>query len=65
MGEISKEVFDREMRMCENLSRTRGGKCAWGKCKDCGVVLLLHKLHKGELIEDSKEIKKTRDKIIS
>lgn len=62
---IKKSVFDREVALCEKLSHKNKGKCGWGKCKDCGVVFLLYKLHKGELIEDKDEIGKVRKSILS
>lgn len=61
---IKKSVFDREIEMCKKLSKENKGKCEWGKCKDCGVLFLLHKLYKGELIEDKTEIKKIRKNIL-
>ena len=61
---IKKSVFDREIEMCKKLSKENKGKCGWGKCKDCGVLFLLHKLYKGELIEDRDEIKKIRKDIL-
>jgi len=56
---IKKEVFDREIALCKQLSKKHKGKCGWGKCKDCGVIPLLYKLHKGQLLEKPAEIKKT------
>lgn len=61
---IHKEVFRRELALCRELSRENGGKCGWGKCKDCGVIPLLYKLHEGRLLEDSDEIKRAKDKIV-
>lgn len=61
---ISRSVFDREIFLCSELSKGRNG-CGWGKCKDCGVIPLLHKLHAGEVIEDKKEVKKLKDKILN
>jgi len=60
---IKKEVFDREISLCRMLSKKNKGKCAWGKCKDCGVIPLLYKLHKGKLLEKSAELAKIRKKI--
>jgi len=31
---IKKEVFDREIALCGQLAKEKGGKCGWGKCKD-------------------------------
>jgi len=61
---ISKTVFDREMKLCQQLNRESNGMgCGWGKCKKCGVLPLLIKLHKGILVEDKKELKEIRDEI--
>ncbi len=56
---INKDVFDREIALCQKLAKENSGKCGWGKCMDCGVIPLLYKLHKGELLEDgaAKEVK--------
>lgn len=61
---INKEVFQREIEMCKKLSGENKGRCKWGICKDCGVVPLLIKLHKGILLEDKGEIKKEKAKIL-
>jgi len=61
---IKKDVFDREIAICRNLSKENRRKCGWGKCQDCGVIPLLYKLHKGQLLEDSVEITKVKNKII-
>ncbi|MCK5332698.1 hypothetical protein KAJ41_02440 [Candidatus Parcubacteria bacterium] len=61
---IDKEVYARELQMCKNLSQENGGKCGWGTCQDCGVIPLLHKLHRGELLEDPKEIKEAKSGIV-
>ena len=60
---IKKEIFDKELALCKTLSKENKGKCNWGKCKDCGVVPLLYKLHKGQLLEKPAEIKKAKKKI--
>ena len=61
---ITKDVFDKEIAICKKDSIKNKGKCNWGKCKDCGVLLLLQKLYKGELIEDKNEIKKLKNEIL-
>ena len=61
---IKKEVFDREISLCRMLSKKNKGKCAWGKCKDCGVIPFLYKLYKGRLLEKPAEIKKAKSKLI-
>jgi hypothetical protein len=52
---ITKELFEKEIEMCRNHFQKKQS-CAWGKCEDCGVPLLLQKLHKGEIIDNKKEI---------
>ena len=59
---VSEETFERELKLCHQLSEENGGKCGWGVCKDCGVIPLLYKLHKGELIEDPEEIVAVKEK---
>ncbi|MEM7826810.1 MAG: hypothetical protein QXQ40_01140 [Candidatus Aenigmatarchaeota archaeon] len=61
---INQEVFERELAMCHKLSQENGGKCGWGICEHCGVIPLLYKLHKAKLVEEPKEIKRLKDKIL-
>jgi hypothetical protein len=61
---IKKEVFDREIALCKQLAKKHKGKCGWGRCKDCGVIPLLYKLNKGQLLENPVKIKKVKNKII-
>lgn len=61
---IKKSVFDREIALCQKLSRKNKGKCGWGKCKNCGVLFLLCKLYEGRLVEDKNEIRKMRKDIL-
>ena len=58
---IGKEVFEREMALCKQLSST-SGKCGWGECERCGVIPLLYKLHKGILLEDPDAIREIKKK---
>lgn len=60
---IKKEVFDREIALCQMLSKENKGKCGWGKCQDCGVIPLLYKLYKGKLLEKPAVLAKIRKKI--
>lgn len=60
---IPSTVFKRELELCRNLFQENGG-CGWGKCENCGVIPLLYKLHKGELLEDSQDIKKVKKEIL-
>ncbi|NCO25117.1 hypothetical protein GW901_01135 [Candidatus Parcubacteria bacterium] len=61
---IKEEVFEREIVLCQMLSKENKGKCGWGKCKDCGVIPLLIKLHKGQLLEDPAKIAKIKKRIL-
>ncbi len=60
---IEKEIFDKEIAMCKRLFKKKGGKCAWGKCNNCGVIPLLYKLYKGQLLEDSVQIAEVKRKL--
>lgn len=60
---IKKEVFDREIALCRQLAKENKGKCGWGRCKDCGVIPFLYKLHKGRLLEDPAKIAKIKENI--
>ncbi len=64
-GIVKKEVFDREVALCQKLAKKNKGKCGWGVCQKCGVIPLLYKLHKGELLEDLEEIKEVKGKILN
>jgi len=61
---IKQEVFEREIALCQNLTKENNGKCGWGVCKDCGVLPLLFKLHKGVLIEDAEEVANLKREIL-
>lgn len=61
---IGKKVFEEELSICCKSSQEENGKCNWGLCKSCGVIPLLYKLHKGELLEEAEEIKKAKDKVL-
>ncbi len=61
---IKKEAFDREIALCKMLSKKKRGKCGWGKCKDCGVIPLLYKLHRGQLLESPVKITKIKNKVL-
>lgn len=60
---IKKEVFDREIALCRQLAKEHKGKCGWGKCKNCGIIPLLYKFNKGQLLEDPIKISKIKDRI--
>ncbi len=61
---ISKEVFEREIALCKEMSAKDGG-CCWGRCDQCGVVPLLVKLYEGELVDDKDDLKKLRKRLIN
>lgn len=54
---VSKETFEEEIGMCRKHF-LKNGKCAWGKCENCGVPLLLQKLYSGEIIDDHEDVEK-------
>jgi hypothetical protein len=58
---MDKEIFAKEISMCQNLNKKNNGHCDWGECDKCGVIPLLYKLGKGELYEKEKaqELKKS------
>ncbi len=57
---MEKEIFEKEIAMCRDLSRKNGGKCNWGECAKCGVIPLLYKLGKGEFYEKEDEVEKLK-----
>jgi len=61
---MNEEVFNKEISLCQKLSKENNGKCNWGTCKDCGVIPLLYKLFKGKFLEKPEDIKKVKDSII-
>lgn len=60
---ISKEVFDEEISLCQKVYKKKEG-CAWGRCENCAVPLLLQKLYKGEIIEEKEAVKKFKADIL-
>lgn len=62
-GLISDKVFKCEISMCRKLNREKGGKCYWGECRSCGVIPLLYKLCKGELLEEPERIETVKKEI--
>ena len=61
---INRSVFEKEIEICKRDSKKNKSGCNWRKCKDCGVLPLLYKLYKGELIEDKDRIKKLKNDIL-
>jgi len=58
------DVYKKETKMCSKMFKEKQG-CAWGKCAECGVVPLLHKLETGEILEKEEEIKELKNKILT
>ena len=58
------KTFNDEILLCKTLSKENNGGCAWGKCKDCGVIPFLFKIYKGQLLEEPEEIKNIKDNIL-
>ncbi len=61
---MKKETFEKEIAMCRELSKKKGGKCNWGECEKCGVIPLLYKLGKGKLYEDKDEIERIKKAVL-
>jgi len=59
-----KDIYDKEVDICKQAFKENKG-CNWGKCEDCGVVPLLHKLNTGEVVEDKEEVNKLKNNIIN
>ena len=53
-------TFDKEIAMCQKLSKESGGKCCWGECEKCGVIPLLYKLSQGKIVEGETEVKELK-----
>ena len=51
---IDRETYEKEMAICGDFSKK--GHCNWGKCSECGVIPLLHKMFTGEIIENKEEL---------
>ncbi len=59
-----KEVYDKETEIChQEFNKNKG--CNWGKCENCGVIPLLHKLNTNEVIEDKEKINKLKNNILT
>ena len=61
---MDKEIFEKEIAMCQKLSKKNGGRCSWGECEKCGVVPLLYKLGEGKLYEEKGEIEKIKKAVL-
>jgi hypothetical protein len=54
------DVFKKEVSICRKEGERNGGKCNWGKCRDCGVLPLLYKLYRDEFIDSPEEVEKVK-----
>ena len=61
---INKEIFEKEVAICQEMSQKQKS-CCWGKCENCGVIPLLHKLYKGEVLENEKDIEKIKESFLN
>jgi hypothetical protein len=61
---MEKEIFEKEIAMCQKLSKDNDGKCQWGECAKCGVVPLLYKLGQGELYEKEDEVNALKKSVL-
>ena len=59
---MNQETFEKELAMCRRLHHEKKG-CHWGKCASCGVIPLLYKLHKGVILENEEDIRKTKEEV--
>lgn len=61
---LDQETFDKEIKICQKMHKEKGG-CNWGRCDECGVVPLLHKLSTGEVVEDGEVVRKLKEKMLN
>jgi len=61
---MDKNIFEKEILMCRELSQKNGGKCDWGECDKCGVIPMLYKIGKGEIYEGEIAVKNLKEKIL-
>lgn len=61
---MNDETYKKEISICQEMHKSQKG-CNWGECEKCGVPLLLHKLYKGELIENKDEVQKFKKEILN
>jgi len=61
---MEKEVFEKELAMCRELSQKNGGHCNWGECAKCGVVPFMYKIAEGKIYEKEDEVKELKRKTL-
>jgi hypothetical protein len=61
---MEKEIFEKEIAMCRELSKKNSGRCNWGECDKCGVIPFLYKIGKGEFYEKKDEIEKIKKSVL-
>jgi hypothetical protein len=61
---MEQEAFLQEIAICREQSKNNGGKCKWGECDKCGVIPLLFKLGKGELLEGNDDISRIKKDVL-
>ena len=64
-GTMEKEVFEKEIAMCQKLFQKNDGKCNWGECERCGVIPLLYKLGKNEFYESKEKIDEIKKLVLN
>lgn len=52
-----------EKNLCKQLYHENKGGCHWGKCKNCGVIPLLHKLETGVVLENEEAVKELKKSV--
>lgn len=60
---MNQETFEKELDMCRKLNKKNDGRCNWGECETCGVIPLLYKLYKGELLETPEQLSRARREV--
>lgn len=58
---MNKDTFEKEMALCQELSKKNHGRCNWGECEKCGVIPMLYKIGKGEIYETEDEVRKIKN----
>lgn len=59
---INEKTYNVEIEICKK--HYKQGFCNWGKCTECGVVPLLHKMYNKEIVDDAEEIDKLKKQLL-
>jgi hypothetical protein len=61
---MDNEVFLKEIAICKKMFKKNGGRCKWGECDKCGVIPLLYKLGRGEVLDDKADILRIKNDVL-